>query len=78
MVAAIAQQETPIVAASYERVSTRKQGQHGYSLVTQHQSLDDFARANGWLLPARLRFRDGEDADASGADCESGVSDCSL
>ena len=47
MVAAIAQQEKPIVAASYERVSTRKQGQHGYSLVTQHQSLDDFARANG-------------------------------
>ena len=59
---------TTIVAASYERVSTRKQGQHGYSLVTQHQSLDDFASANGWVLPERLRFRDGEDADASGGD----------
>ena len=46
----------------------RKQGQHGYSLVTQHQSLDDFASANGWALPEHLRFRDGEDADASGAD----------
>src|SRR5215207_2599412 len=68
MVTAIAQERAAVIAASYERVSTRKQGQHGYSLVTQHQSLDDFTSANGWALPEHLRFRDGEDADASGAD----------
>ena len=46
MVTATAPGTTAIIAASYERVSTRKQGQHGYSLITQHQSLDEFARAN--------------------------------
>ena len=56
------------VAASYERVSTRKQGQRGFSLGAQHQSLDDFARSNGWPLPEHLRFRDGEEQDASGKD----------
>ena len=54
------------IAASYERVSTRKQAVEGYSLVAQRQSLGDFAAANGWSLPAHLQFRDGEDADASG------------
>lgn len=56
------------IAASYERVSTRNQGQYGYSLGAQRESLGEFAEANGWLLPERLRFRDGEDEDASGAD----------
>ncbi|MFL5064514.1 MAG: recombinase family protein [Xanthobacteraceae bacterium] len=58
----------PIVAASYERVSTRIQGQHGFSLGAQHQSLGDFAEAQGWALPAHLRFRDGENENASGKD----------
>jgi site-specific DNA recombinase len=57
-----------IIAASYERVSTRMQGQYGFSLGAQHQSLEDFTTAQGWHLPERLRFRDGEDAAASGAD----------
>jgi site-specific DNA recombinase len=56
------------IAASYERVSTRNQGRYGFSLGAQHQSLDDFTRVQGWLLPEHLRFRDGEDEDASGAD----------
>ncbi len=58
---------TPIIAATYERVSTRDQGRHGFSLGAQHQSLEEFARLQGWVLPEHLRFRDGEDADASGA-----------
>jgi site-specific DNA recombinase len=57
-----------IIAASYERVSTRMQGQYGFSLGAQHQSLEDFITAQGWHLPEHLRFRDGEDAAASGAD----------
>jgi site-specific DNA recombinase len=57
-----------IIAASYERVSTRPQGQYGFSLGSQHASLGDFAEAQGWQLPGRLRFRDGEDENASGAD----------
>jgi site-specific DNA recombinase len=60
-------QET-IIAASYERVSTRMQGQHGFSLGHQHQTLEDFTRNQGWILPEHLRFRDGENEDASGAD----------
>jgi DNA invertase Pin-like site-specific DNA recombinase len=32
------------------------------------QSLGDFTQSQGWLLPEHLRFRDGEDDDASGAD----------
>src|SRR4051794_20486449 len=56
-----------IIAASYERVSTRAQGRYGFSLGAQHQSLEDFARVQGWILPEHLRFRDGEDEDASGA-----------
>jgi DNA invertase Pin-like site-specific DNA recombinase/DNA transposition AAA+ family ATPase len=59
---------TPIVAASYERVSSRLQGRYGFSLGAQLQSLGDFTRSQGWLLPEHLRFRDGEDDDASGAD----------
>lgn len=58
----------PIVAASYERVSTRNQGQHGFSLGAQHRNLEDFAESQGWVLPEHLRFRDGEDEAASGAD----------
>lgn len=57
-----------ITAATYERVSTRLQGQFGYSLKAQHQSLQEFATSQGWHLPKALRFRDGEDANASGAD----------
>ena len=68
MVAAVAQQADPIVAASYERVSTRVQGRSGFSLIAQHASGEDFARAQGWLLPPELRFRDGDEANASGAD----------
>ena len=56
------------IAASYERVSTRRQGESGFSLGAQHQSMGEFAAANGWTLPERLRFRDGEDENASGAD----------
>src|SRR5262245_29989064 len=59
---------TPIIAASYERVSTRMQGQFGFSLGAQHQSLEDFAGAQNWTLPEHLRFRDGEEENASGAD----------
>jgi len=58
---------SPVVAASYERVSTRMQGLHGFSLGAQHQSLEEFVHARGWLLPEHLRFRDGEETDASGA-----------
>lgn len=59
---------TAIIAASYERVSTRVQGQYGFSLGAQHTSLDVFCTAQGWRLPEHLRFRDGEDENASGAD----------
>lgn len=59
---------SPVIVASYERVSTRMQGQYGFSLGHQHQSLEDFTRAQNWALPEHLRFRDGEDEDASGAD----------
>jgi site-specific DNA recombinase len=60
--------QTTTIAASYERVSTRNQGQHGFSLGAQHATLEEFAAANGWHLPEHLRERDGEDEDASGAD----------
>ena len=66
MVATIERSPATIIAASDERVSTRQQAQTGYSLVAQHQSLEGFAADNGWHLPEHLRFRDGEDADASG------------
>jgi hypothetical protein len=59
---------TTTIAASYERVSTRIQGQHGFSLGAQHQSLAEFTKAQGWILPEHLRFRDGEEENASGAD----------
>lgn len=59
--------ESTIIAASYERVSTRNQGRYGFSLGAQHQSLEDFTRAQRWTLPEHLRFRDGEDENASGA-----------
>jgi site-specific DNA recombinase len=54
------------ICASYERVSTRVQGQTGFSLGAQHASLEAFAETNGWTLPEHLRFRDGEDVNASG------------
>lgn len=54
-------------AASYERVSTRTQGQHGFSLGAQRRSPGEFAADNGWSLSPHLRFRDGEEVDASGA-----------
>jgi site-specific DNA recombinase len=61
--------DRPIIAASYERVSTRIQGRYGFSLGMQHQSIEEFVCAqDGWVLPAQLRFRDGEDENASGAD----------
>src|SRR4051794_1018162 len=68
MLAVAAQRPITVTAASYERVSTRAQGRSGFSLIAQHQSGEDFAAANGWHLPSELRFRDGEDANASGAD----------
>lgn len=57
----------PVIVASYERVSTKTQGQHGFSLAAQHTSVEQFAESQGWLLPSHLRFRDGEDENASGA-----------
>jgi DNA invertase Pin-like site-specific DNA recombinase len=68
MVAAAAQETTAIVAAGYERVSTRVQGQTGFSLAAQHESNEVFAESRGWHLPANLRFRDGENANASAKD----------
>lgn len=56
-----------MTAATYERVSRQFQST-GFSLSTQKQGLEDFCAANGWTVPEHLRFRDGEDADASGAD----------
>lgn len=67
MVARIAEGAEPVIAATYERVSTRMQGQYGFSLGGQHSTLGEFVAAQGWVLPEHLRFRDGEDADASGA-----------
>lgn len=55
-------------AASYERVSTRAQGQSGFSLGAQAKDAAAFAAEHGWSLPEHLRFRDGEDRHASGAD----------
>lgn len=55
-------------AASYERVSTRPQGVTGFSLGAQEKDAVAFARDHGWTLPDHLRFRDGEDRAASGAD----------
>ncbi|HMM42006.1 MAG TPA: recombinase family protein [Thermomicrobiales bacterium] len=60
--------QTATIAASYERVSRRTQGQHGYSLAFQRQSVEEFASAQGWSLPEHLRFRDGEEENASGVD----------
>lgn len=55
-------------SATYERVSTRLQGQTGFSLGAQSKDAAQFAQDNGWELPEDLRFRDGEDRAASGAD----------
>jgi len=60
--------ETLPVAASYERVSTRLQGQSGFSLGAQEKDAATFAREQGLDLRHELRFRDGEDRAASGAD----------
>ena len=38
MGATIAQSVAPIIVASYERVSTRVQGQTGFSLASQHEA----------------------------------------
>ncbi|WP_081886719.1 recombinase family protein [Thermorudis peleae] len=59
---------SPVVCATYERVSRQFQAQRGFSLYAQAQSLEEYAAQHGWLLPDDLRFRDGADADASGAD----------
>lgn len=56
------------VCATYARVSTRLQGQFGFSLGNQDQTQEGLAAAMGWDLPERNRFKDGEDEDASGAD----------
>lgn len=56
-----------MIAATYERVSRMTQAS-GFSLTSQRQSMHEYAQAQGWTLPEQLRFRDGEDADASGAD----------
>jgi site-specific DNA recombinase len=56
------------IAATYERVSTRLQGQTGFSLGAQSKDAAQFAQDNQWELPEDLRFRDGEDRAASGAD----------
>jgi site-specific DNA recombinase len=57
-----------LTAASYERVSTRLQGQTGFSLGAQEKDSAQFAADNQWVLPSDLRFRDGEDRAASGSD----------
>jgi DNA invertase Pin-like site-specific DNA recombinase len=57
-----------VVAASYERVSTRDQARRGFSLITQRQTVDEYCREAGLELPDELHFRDGVDQDASGAD----------
>ena len=58
---------TQLCAASYERVSTRIQATAGFSLITQRQGIDEYCADHSLQLPAHLRFRDGVDADASGA-----------
>src|SRR5215212_8598442 len=58
----------PLIAASYERVSTRIQAAPGFSLITQRQGIDEYCADHSLHLPAHLRFRDGVDADASGAE----------
>jgi site-specific DNA recombinase len=68
MVATIERSQPTVVAASYERVSTRVQGQTGFSLAAQHESNEAFAESRGWVLPENLRFRDGENGNASGKD----------
>jgi len=55
-------------AASYERVWMRMQGQSGFSLAAQAKDAAQYAAERGWQLPEHLRFRDGEDRHASGAD----------
>ncbi len=57
-----------VTAAAYERVSTRVQGQSGFSLSAQGKDVAQYAADQGWSLPEELRFRDGEDRHASGAD----------
>ncbi len=56
--------QTPIIAASYERVSTGLQAKHGFSLAAQHASLEALAAANGWRLPEHLRFQDADSGAA--------------
>jgi len=54
------------IAATYERVSLRKQS-YGFSLTTQERTLAEHAAAEGWQQPDELHFRDGEERDASGS-----------
>lgn len=46
------------IAASYERVSTRRQAEDGYSLRAQRRTMTEFAAEQGWELPDHLQFRD--------------------
>jgi DNA invertase Pin-like site-specific DNA recombinase len=55
-------------AASYERVSRKVQSLYGHGLKRQERNVDDMARELEVQLPPDLRFRDGVDDDASGAD----------
>jgi site-specific DNA recombinase len=58
-----------LLAASYERVSTKVQGYYGYALGVQSDVCAEFAeRHPGMSLLPELRFRDGEEENASGVD----------
>jgi DNA invertase Pin-like site-specific DNA recombinase len=54
-------------AATYERVSTFVQS-FGYSLKTQGKTVDQIAAERGLVIPTDLRFVDGDEGNASGAD----------
>jgi len=56
-----------LIAASYERVSRQIQSQYGHGLKRQERSVDDMAHELEVTLPAELRFRDGVEDNASGA-----------
>lgn len=56
------------IAASYERVSTMAQAEFGYGLKVSARDVDEMAVENHVILPKELRFVDGVDQNASGAD----------
>lgn len=56
------------IVASYERVSSMAQARLGFSLGTQAKDAALLVQENGWELPQHLRFVDGEEQNASGAD----------